>query len=88
MLDPGCGIPYYTDPAACGPGACAGAFDPTREHMCLDAEIPSAHIAGGKRYCTRCTGSYLCDGIGSQCTTSPAGAGLPDTDFVIYVTAR
>ncbi|KAJ8578899.1 hypothetical protein ON010_g304 [Phytophthora cinnamomi] len=52
--------------------------------LCLEMQIPDQHLAS-LRYCDKCTSS---DCTNDACTTTPAGTGVPNSDFVIYVRAE
>ncbi|KAG1692551.1 hypothetical protein DVH05_025303 [Phytophthora capsici] len=54
------------------------------EELCLEMTMPDEHFAPVK-YCDQCTSNDCADDI---CVESPAGEGVPDTDFVIYVKAE
>ena len=48
--------------------------------------IPDDYF-GATTYCSTCYGS-ACDGAGSVCADTAAGAGVADADFVLFVTAH
>ncbi|KAF0688818.1 Aste57867_19640 [Aphanomyces stellatus] len=53
--------------------------------MCMDQPIPTSHFAS-TRVCATCpVGTNTC--AGGQCSTLAAGAGVPNTDYVLYVRA-
>ncbi|OWY94688.1 Leishmanolysin M8 metalloprotease, partial [Phytophthora megakarya] len=52
--------------------------------LCLEMPMPADHFSS-IRYCDKCTSSNCAK---DACTVTPAGAGVPNTDFLIYVRAE
>ncbi|KAG4225170.1 hypothetical protein PC116_g26391 [Phytophthora cactorum] len=50
-------------------------------HLCLEMPIPDGHFAS-LRYCDKCTSNGC---TADACIVSPAGTGVPNTDFLNYV---
>ncbi|GMF24369.1 unnamed protein product [Phytophthora lilii] len=68
-----CTSTYDTTPPIC--------HSISNNELCLEMPIPDDHFAS-IRYCDACSASGC-----NNCTISPAGTGIPDTDFLIYVRA-
>ncbi|KAK1929545.1 Leishmanolysin-like peptidase [Phytophthora citrophthora] len=71
-----CPAKFSTSPPVCQSIA--------EEEFCLEMTMPDDHFAP-IRYCDQCTSNDCADDI---CVESPAGQGVPDTDFLIYVKAE
>ncbi|GMF55909.1 unnamed protein product [Phytophthora fragariaefolia] len=71
-----CTSSYSTKPPVCHSIA--------HNQLCLEMPIPDDHFAP-MRFCKKCTSNDCTNDI---CTISPAGTGVPDSDFVIYVRAE
>ncbi|KAG6615717.1 leishmanolysin-like peptidase [Phytophthora cinnamomi] len=56
----------------------------SQNQLCLEMPIPDQHLAS-LRYCDKCTSNGCTN---DACTISPAGTGVPNSDFVIYVRAE
>ncbi|OQR91742.1 leishmanolysin-like peptidase, metalloprotease family M08 [Achlya hypogyna] len=70
-----CTSMYTTSPPKCASVA--------SNQMCLDQPIPASHF-GARQVCSSCrtTSASSC-----TCSTLPAGAGVANTDYVLYVRA-
>ncbi|KAE9094676.1 hypothetical protein PF010_g17007 [Phytophthora fragariae] len=71
-----CTSRYSTTPPVCHSIA--------QNELCLEMPIPDEHFAS-MTYCDKCTSNGCTH---DACTLSPAGTGVPDSDFVIYVRAE
>ncbi|KAG7384936.1 hypothetical protein PHYPSEUDO_002082 [Phytophthora pseudosyringae] len=71
-----CTAIFFTTPPVCHSIA--------EKELCLDMPIPAEHFAP-LRYCDQCKSDGCID---DACLVSPAGQGVPNTDFLIYVRAE
>lgn len=71
-----CTSRYSTTPPVC--------HSISDKEYCLEMPIPDDHFAP-VRYCDKCTSNGCTN---DECTISPAGTGVPNSDFMIYVRAE
>ncbi|KAG7384937.1 hypothetical protein PHYPSEUDO_002083 [Phytophthora pseudosyringae] len=69
-----CTASFSTTPPVC--------YSVAENEQCLEMPIPGDHFSS-TRYCASCSKRGC-----SNCTFSPAGTGVPNTDFLIYVRAE